>query len=109
MDPTTQALQESTGPVKAASDLLPVDEARSRIVAAMPVSGVEKVKLAGAVGRVLAEDVVARVSLPPMSGLCPQYFARSALPKPVRIFPAMSPKAPACASSRALSCPAMPT
>ena len=66
MDPTTQALQESTGPVKAASDLLPVDEARSRIVAAMPVLGVEKVKLAGAVGRVLAEDVVARVSLPPM-------------------------------------------
>jgi len=26
MDPTTRALQESTGPVKAASDLLPVDE-----------------------------------------------------------------------------------
>src|SRR5215472_17787589 len=66
MDPTTQALQESTGPVKAASDLLPVDEARSRIVVAMPVLGVEKVKLAGAVARVLAEDVVARVSLPPM-------------------------------------------
>src|SRR5262245_62850365 len=66
MDPTTQALQESTVPAKAASDLLPVDEARSRIVAAMPVLGVEKVKLGGAVGRVLAEDVVARVSLPPM-------------------------------------------
>jgi molybdopterin molybdotransferase len=52
--------------MKAMSDLLPVEEARSRIVAAMPVLGFEKLKVESAVGRVLAEDVLAKVSLPPM-------------------------------------------
>jgi molybdopterin molybdotransferase len=45
---------------------LSVEEARARIVAAMPVLGAEKVRVGSAAGRVLAEDVVASVSLPPM-------------------------------------------
>src|SRR5262249_54297546 len=60
-----QTVQEPLGSAKAASDLLSVEEARARIVAAMPVLAAEKVRVAGAAGRVLAEDIVAIVSLPP--------------------------------------------
>src|SRR5262249_50948749 len=45
--------------------LLAVDDARSRIIAAMPLLPTETAKLPGAAGRVLAEDVVATVSHPP--------------------------------------------
>jgi molybdopterin molybdotransferase len=46
--------------------LLSVEEGRARIVAAMPILGAEKIRVGSAVRRVLAEDVVAAVSLPPM-------------------------------------------
>lgn len=45
--------------------LLPVDEARNRIVAAMVPTPVETVSLAHALNRVLAADVTARVTQPP--------------------------------------------
>ena len=46
--------------------LLTVDEARKRIQRlARPVSGVERVPLRGALGRVLAEDVIAGMDVPP--------------------------------------------
>jgi molybdopterin molybdotransferase len=52
--------------MKTMSDLLSVEEARSHIVSAMSVLGFEKLKVGSAVGRVLAEDVLAKVSLPAM-------------------------------------------
>ncbi len=45
--------------------LLPVDDARRRIVAAMVPTPPETISLAQAAGRVLAADVVARVTQPP--------------------------------------------
>ena len=45
--------------------LLPVDEARNRIVAAMVPTPAETVSLANALNRVLAADVTARVTQPP--------------------------------------------
>ena len=49
------------------SPLIPVDEARQRIAAAMRPVGIETVPLDQALGRVLAEDVTARVSHPPVA------------------------------------------
>lgn len=46
--------------------MLSVDEARARVVAAMPAMGAEDVPLAEADGRVLAEDVAARRTQPPL-------------------------------------------
>ena len=60
-----QTVQEQSGSA-ALAGLLSVEEARARIVAAMPVLGAEKIRVGSAAGRVLAEDIVARVSLPPM-------------------------------------------
>jgi molybdopterin molybdotransferase len=60
-----QTVQEQSGSAELAG-LLSVEEARARIVAAMPVLGAEKIRVGSAAGRVLAEDIVARVSLPPM-------------------------------------------
>jgi molybdopterin molybdotransferase len=65
MSVPTQTVQEQSGPAKSGG-LLSVEEARARIVAAMPVLGAEKIRVGSAAGRVLAEDVVASVSLPPM-------------------------------------------
>ncbi len=48
-----------------ASDLLPVEEARARIVAALTPTEAETVALAEAAGRVLARGVVARLTQPP--------------------------------------------
>src|ERR1700731_3138735 len=60
-----QTVQEQSGSTELAG-LLSVEEARARIVAAMPSRGAEKIRVGSAAGRVLAEDIVARVSLPPM-------------------------------------------
>ncbi|WP_020682627.1 gephyrin-like molybdotransferase Glp [Marinobacterium rhizophilum] len=50
----------------AKSDLMPVDEAIAALLAdARPVEGVERRPLIDAVGRVLADDVVAAVDVPP--------------------------------------------
>jgi molybdopterin biosynthesis enzyme len=51
---------------QAAQDLLG-SATRSRIVVAMPLLAAEKVRVVSAAGRVLAEDIVAIVSLPPMA------------------------------------------
>lgn len=45
--------------------MLPVAEAQARILAALRPVGVERVALTAALGRTLAEDVVARVTQPP--------------------------------------------
>lgn len=50
-----------------AQDLLPVAEARRRILASLPRMPAEQVGLTEALGRVLAEDVAARVTQPPVS------------------------------------------
>jgi molybdopterin molybdotransferase len=44
--------------------MLPFEEALSRILAAAPALSTERIKLAQAVGRVLAEDLIARTPLP---------------------------------------------
>ena len=49
----------------AETSLLPVDEARARILAAMPLLAPETVTITAALGRVTAEDVPARLSHPP--------------------------------------------
>lgn len=51
--------------MSAKQDLIPVDEAVGRILAAFTPLPAETVSLAEAVGRTLAEDVVARVTQPP--------------------------------------------
>ena len=48
-----------------AKALLPVDEARARILDGLAPSGTERCALADAIGRVLASDVASRLSLPP--------------------------------------------
>src|SRR5262249_35112177 len=58
-------VKSPAGRAKAKPALLAVDDARARIIAAMPPLPTETVKLDGAAGRVLAEDVVAAVSHPP--------------------------------------------
>lgn len=45
--------------------MIPVEEARARITAAMPLMPAEQIALADAFGRVLAEDVAARRTQPP--------------------------------------------
>ena len=45
--------------------MIPVEEARARVLAAVAPLPAEQVALPGALGRVLAEDVVARVTQPP--------------------------------------------
>jgi len=65
MNVRTQDVQSPSGRAKAKPALLAVDDARARIIAAMPPLPTETVKLDGAAGRVLAEDVVAAVSHPP--------------------------------------------
>jgi molybdopterin molybdotransferase len=53
-------------PDVAQTGLLPVDEARARIIAAMPLLAPETVVLGAALGRSSIEDLHARVSHPPM-------------------------------------------
>ena len=48
-----------------ASDLLPLGEARARIIAALTPTAAETVALAEGAGRVLARPVVARLTQPP--------------------------------------------
>ena len=48
-----------------AKALLPVDEARARILDGLVPGGTERCALADAIGRVLASDVASRLSLPP--------------------------------------------
>ena len=59
-------------------DLLPVAEARSRILAGLTPGAAETSPLAEAIGRVLAADLAARLSLPadPVSAM-DGYAARS--------------------------------
>lgn len=47
--------------------MIPVEDARRRILSAFRAVGVEQIALADAFGRVLAEDVVARVTQPPVA------------------------------------------
>lgn len=47
--------------------MISVEEARSRILAALSPVGTEQIALASALGRVLAEDLAARVTQPPSS------------------------------------------
>ncbi|MCR5873563.1 molybdopterin molybdotransferase MoeA [Phenylobacterium sp. J426] len=59
--------------------LLPVDEARARMLAEVPAAGVERVALAQASGRVLAEDVAAARDQPPFhASAMDGYAVRSA-------------------------------
>jgi molybdopterin biosynthesis enzyme len=46
--------------------LLPVEEARTRILGALPVLDAEAIAIADALGRVAAADVLALLSQPPM-------------------------------------------
>ena len=55
--------------------LLSVDEARSRVLAAVRPLGPERVPLDDALGRVLAEDVVAGLDLPPFDSSAMDGFA----------------------------------
>jgi molybdopterin molybdotransferase len=56
-------------------DLIPVDEARSRILAAVRRLPAEEVAVAAALGRVLAEDVVSDLDLPPFDSSAMDGFA----------------------------------
>ena len=47
--------------------MIPVDEALGRILAALPVMPPEQIGLTDALGRVLAEDIAARVTQPPLA------------------------------------------
>jgi molybdopterin molybdotransferase len=56
--------------------LVPLDEARAILaVVATPISRIERVALADLAGRVLAEDVVARIDVPPMDRAAMDGFA----------------------------------
>ena len=46
--------------------MIQVDEAREIILSKIATKGVEKVSLDNALGRILAEDIVAKVNNPPM-------------------------------------------
>lgn len=57
------------------ADLLPVDEARARILSRFVRLDAEEVKLEGCLGRVLAEPITAVVSLPPFTNSSMDGFA----------------------------------
>ncbi len=58
-----------------ASDLLPVGEARARVLAGRGMRGAERVALADALGRTLAEPLVARRTQPPFRASAMDGFA----------------------------------
>jgi molybdopterin molybdotransferase len=58
-----------------AGDLISVDEARARVLAAVRPLGAERVALDDALGRVLAEEVVADFDLPPFDSSAMDGFA----------------------------------
>lgn len=57
---------DQDAPVQAPQEMLPVEAARSRIVAAMPRMPADELGLAAAAGRVAAETIIAAVSHPPL-------------------------------------------
>jgi molybdopterin molybdotransferase len=61
-------------------DLIPVTEARSRVLAAVRPLAAERVPIADALGRVLAADVVAELELPPFDSSAMDGFALVAGP-----------------------------
>src|SRR4051794_27289982 len=61
-------------------DLISVDEARSRVLAAVRALPPEAVAAADALGRVLAEDVVSDLDLPPFASSAMDGFALVAGP-----------------------------
>jgi molybdopterin molybdotransferase len=63
-----------------AGSLTTVDEARSRVLAAVRALGPERVALDAALGRVLAEDVVSGMTLPPFDSSAMDGFALVAGP-----------------------------
>src|SRR5687768_5174626 len=65
--------------------MLAIEEALGRILAATPANGVERVDLGAAYGRVLAEDVVAAVELPPWPGSAMDGYAVRAADVPGRL------------------------
>ncbi len=70
--------------------MIPVAEALERMTAAFSPLAVEQVALADALGRVLAEDVVARVTQPPaavsaMDGYAVRHDDLAALPATLRV------------------------
>ena len=62
------------------AQLLSVDDARARVLAAVRVLGPEQVAVADALGRVVAEDVVADITLPPFDSSAMDGFALVAGP-----------------------------
>src|SRR5215213_3272484 len=56
-------------------DLISVDEARDRVLATVRALGAEAVEVEGALGRVLAEDVVSDLVLPPFDSSAMDGFA----------------------------------
>src|SRR4051812_31543253 len=62
------------------ADLISVDEARSRVLAAVRPLPAETVATADALGRVLAEDVVSGLELPPFASSAMDGFALVAGP-----------------------------
>jgi molybdopterin biosynthesis enzyme len=93
--------------------LLPVAEAEQLIGSRVnPVSGRERVPLRGAIGRVLAADIVAPLNLPPFDNSAVDGYGVS--PSSTASPPAMrrrrrSSQARPCAFSPARRCPPAPT
>ena len=61
-------------------DLLSIDEARDRVIAAVERLPNEEVPIAAALGRVLGEDVAAELDLPPFRSSAMDGFALAAGP-----------------------------
>jgi len=89
------------------SELIGIDEARRRVVEAVPRLGDEPVVLAAALGRVLAEDVTSAIAVPPFDSSAMDGFALRSedtpgtLPVPLRIA-AGAPAGRALASGEAM-------
>jgi molybdopterin molybdotransferase len=62
------------------SELISIDEARGRVLEAVRPLAAEEVRLADALGRVLAEDVVSPIDVPPFDSSAMDGFAVSAGP-----------------------------
>ena len=58
------------------ADLIPIAEARSRVLEAVRPLPAEPVPLAEALGRVLAEDVESTISVPPFDSSAMDGYAR---------------------------------
>src|SRR5215213_6635216 len=67
------------------SELLSIDEALARVLARSRPLPAEAVAIAAAAGRVLADDVVARVDLPPFASSAMDGYALRAADTPGRL------------------------